>query len=109
MNTAYEKVLLVQMKRVATTVYLVPILNPSPAMVMASDGRDGAHVSVSLSNRTPNWREMWYINNLFWDEEEVVIQYHPAKSAYVNRHANCLHLWRPVGQERPTSPKALVG
>jgi len=26
--------------------------------VIASDGMDWEHVSVSLPNRTPNWREM---------------------------------------------------
>jgi len=46
---------------------------------------------------------------LFWDAEDVVIQYHPAKSEYVNVHDNCLHLWRPVGVELPTPPRELVG
>ena len=64
--------------------------------VIASDGMDWEHVSVSLPNRTPNWREMCFIKDLFWDEEDVVIQYHPKKSEYVNRHDNCLHLWKPV-------------
>ena len=52
---------------------------------------------------------MCFIKGLFWDEEDVVIQYHPAKSEYVNRHEKCLHLWRPVGVEMPTPQKELVG
>jgi hypothetical protein len=68
------------------------------------------HVSVSLPNRTPNWREMCFIKDVFWDEKDVVIQYHPKKTEYVNRHENCLHLWRPVLDDRiPTPPKELVG
>jgi hypothetical protein len=38
----------------------------------------------------------------------VVIQYHPAKGEYVNRHETTLHLWRPIGKEIPP-PKELVG
>jgi hypothetical protein len=60
--------------------------------VVASEGMGWEHVSVSLSHRIPNWREMCFIKNLFWDEEDMVIQYHPKKSEYVNRHDNCLHL-----------------
>jgi hypothetical protein len=52
---------------------------------------------------------MCFIKDVFWDEEDVVIQYHPRKSEDVNRHENGLHLWRPVGKEIPTPPKALVG
>ena len=72
--------------------------------VMASDGRlDGwEHVSVSLRNRCPNWKEMCYIKSLFWDEEEFAIQIHPAKKDYVNNHPYCLHLWKPIdGMELP--------
>ena len=46
--------------------------------------------------------------DLFWDAEDVVIQYHPAKSEDVNNHDYCLHVWPPVEQEIPT-PKELVG
>jgi hypothetical protein len=77
--------------------------------VIASDGEGWEHVSVSLRNRTPHWREMCVIKGLFWDAEDVVIQYHPAKSEYVHNHDNCLHLWRPVGLEIPTPPRELVG
>lgn len=38
---------------------------------------------------------MCFIKDLFWGEEEVVMQLHPAKSQYVNQHDYCLHLWRP--------------
>lgn len=67
------------------------------------------HVSVSLENRCPNWREMCFIKNLFWDDEDVVIQYHPKKSDYVNVHNYCLHLWRPTKEKLPIPPKELVG
>lgn len=53
------------------------------------------HVSVSTERRCPNWIEMCFIKDLFWDEEETVVQFHPPKSEYVNVHQFCLHLWKP--------------
>lgn len=63
---------------------------------MASDGEGWEHVSVSTAKRCPNWPEMCFIKELFWDDEDLVVQYHPAKSNYINVHPHCLHLWRPV-------------
>lgn len=77
--------------------------------VIVSDGEGWEHVSVSCPNRCPNWPEMCFIKNLFWSEEETVIQYHPPKSEYVNCHPNCLHLWKPTDAEIPTPPSILVG
>ena len=62
--------------------------------VIASDGAEWEHVSVSLPNRIPNWREMCLIKELFWGDEDTVVQFHPPKADYVNLHPNCLHLWR---------------
>ena len=67
------------------------------------------HVSVSTPKRAPNWKEMCFVKDLFWDEEECVIQYHPPKSEYVNHHPNCLHMWRPRRQALPLPPHHLVG
>lgn len=55
------------------------------------------HVSVSVSrkpNETPTWDEMCAVKDLFWAPDETVVQFHPAKSEYVNVY-NCLHLWKP--------------
>lgn len=78
-------------------------------IVLASDGLGWEHVSVSLTNRTPNWKEMSMIKALFWDAEDCVVQYHPPESEYVNQHEHCLHLWRPIGQDIPRPPRELVG
>ena len=68
--------------------------------VVASGEMGWEHVSVSHSgNRTPTWAEMCMVKDLFWDDEDVVVQYHPAKSNYVNFHSHTLHLWRKVGTE----------
>ncbi|EGR1128985.1 hypothetical protein ACKVFG_003347 [Vibrio cholerae] len=66
----------------------------SPLTVIASDGAEWEHVSVSLSHRCPTWEEMCLVKSLFWDEEDAVIQIHPPKSQYVNNHPYSLHLWR---------------
>ena len=62
---------------------------------VVSDGGGWDHVSISLEHRCPTWEEMCYAKDLFFREEETVIQYHPPKSEYVNDHEYCLHLWRP--------------
>jgi hypothetical protein len=79
------------------------------ASVIASDGAGWEHVSVSFENRTPTWEEMCQIKAIFWDSDDVVIQYHPRASDYVNMHRHCLHLWRPTDSEVPTPPPILVG
>jgi hypothetical protein len=83
--------------------------------IIASDGAGWEHVSVHVfiggkeKFAMPFWDEMCYIKDLFWDEEDVVMQLHPKKSEYVNLHAYVLHLWRPTSQAIPTPPSILVG
>jgi len=80
--------------------------------IIASGACDEAegweHVSISCQHRCPVWEEMAFVKDLFWDEEECVIQFHPPKSEYVNCHPHCLHLWKPPF-EVPTPPSILVG
>lgn len=78
-------------------------------------GWEHASVSVLYLNtkgkpipRTPTWEEMCRVKNLFWMEEEAVIQFHPPKSEYVNRHNHCLHLWRNPLIQILTPPSILV-
>jgi hypothetical protein len=82
------------------------------ALKIISSGSDGTgweHVSVSTERRPPNWQEMCFAKDLFWSEEECVMQLHPPKSEYVNNHPHCLHLWRPVDVKIPMPPTILVG
>ena len=86
--------------------------------IIVSSGEDWAgcglpgapweHVSVSTMLRCPLWSEMCWVKKLFFDDDECVIEYHPAKSAYVNTHGNCLHLWRPSLTPIPMPPKGCV-
>lgn len=83
--------------------------------VQVSDGLGWEHVSISVGekkkqqHRCPTWEEMCYIKGIFWDEEDCVIQYHPAKKDYINMHPYVLHLWRPTDVALPTPPSIMVG
>lgn len=72
-------------------------LNGIDTEVLVGRNEDGwEHVSVRMrTKRLPRWDEMCQIKDLFWDEEEEVVQIHPKQSEYVNI-AEALHLWRPV-------------
>ena len=67
------------------------------------------HVSVSTRRRPPNWQEMSFVKDLFWSEQECVIQFHPPRSEYVNNHPHCLHLWHPTDNHVRLPPSILVG
>lgn len=75
----------------------------------AMDGWEHVSVSVAGKNRTPNWNEMCFVKNAFWDEDDTVIQFHPAKNDYVNMHPFCLHLFRPSNGEFPKPNSLVVG
>ena len=91
--------------------------------IIATDGQDPdvpeandwEHVSVRAvralahRERTPTWKEMAHIKSLFWEDEDVVVQFHPRRSAYVNEHPHVLHLWRFRGRDFPTPAPGLVG
>lgn len=66
------------------------------SLVVGTNEGGWEHVSISLrAKRLPTWEEMCLIKDIFWDDEEEVVQMHPKKSEYVN-FAEALHLWRPV-------------
>lgn len=90
------------------------------ALVISSEGNEEIpweHVSArvafakyhgKLKERVPTWDEMCAIKKLFWRDDEVVMQLHPAETEYVNINPNVLHLWRPTKLPIPVPPLALV-
>lgn len=80
-----------------------------------SDGEGWEHVSVTVAplkkdaTRCPTWEEMCWIKDVFWKDDEAVVQYHPVKSDYVSMHHFCLHLWKPTNQQLPTPDPLMVG
>lgn len=79
--------------------------------VIASDGGGWEHVSVSCHGRCPTWEEMCAVKEIFWRDDEAVMQLHPAKSEHINNHPFCLHLWKPCDGTStiPLPPSILVG
>jgi len=84
---------------------------------IASDGSGWEHVSVHAFQlrkgrrivRTPTWDEMCWIKATFWDDDDVVVQFHPRKRDYVNAHPATLHLWRSTAGDFPRPDPILVG
>lgn len=80
--------------------------------VIACDGVETGweHISVSvgITRIPPSWEEMCFVKDLFWNEDECVVQFHPTKSDYINIHAGVLHMWKCVNQQFPMPPKIFV-
>lgn len=81
---------------------------------LASNGSGWEHVSVTeeFSTKPVPWSVMCKIKDLFWDDDQWVVQFHPPRAEYVNYHPGCLHLWRYIGGgpfEMPTPHSRLVG
>ncbi len=81
-------------------------------IIIAGEGYGWEHVSVHCvsdnKERTPTWSEMCYVKDIFWDEEDCVVQYHPPKSEYIDCHKFTLHLWRPINRVIPVPDKWMV-
>lgn len=63
--------------------------------IIASSDAGWDHVSISLMNRVPNYKEMCWVKEQFFQDYELAIQYFMPKAQHINIHPNCLHLWRP--------------
>ncbi len=66
------------------------------------------HVSVSHKLTVPTYYELSWIKEQFWEDSETVVFFFPAKTAHVNIHANCLHLWRMTDGTFPMPPVEAV-
>lgn len=81
---------------------------------IVSDGLGWEHVSVRIVDKKfkhdwiPDYRALKTIKELFWGDDECVVQYFPAKADHVNIADNVLHLWKPILQEMPVPPKVFV-
>lgn len=66
------------------------------------------HVSISCADRCPTWEEMQYVKELFWDDTETVLQFHPRCNKYKNLHPFTLHLWKRAGKDHELPPSELI-
>ncbi len=79
--------------------------------IVASWAGGWEHVSIN-GKKTPTWEQMCKLKEACWKDDETVVQYHPAKTEYVNNLEHCLHLWRPIEKYSgalPTPPAIMVG
>lgn len=67
--------------------------------VLISEGLGWDHVSVSTPTRVPNWQEMNNVAELFFKDDECLMQLRVPKSEHVNVHNYCLHWFRPQTAE----------
>ena len=70
------------------------------------------HVSIDGKNRMPTWEEMCQLKDMFFDDTECCVEYHPPKSEYVNNVKYCLHIWKPIEKysgKLPIPPSIFVG
>lgn len=52
---------------------------------------------------------MAHVREMFFRDDETVMELHVPKSRHVNHHEYTLHLWRPQNQEIPAPPGVFVG
>lgn len=80
---------------------------------IASDSGGWEHVSAHVADkakmRMPTWPEMCKVKDIFWEAEDVCVQFHPKQSEYVNNHPYVLHIWRKKGRPYVGPPYYLVG
>ena len=95
--------------------FILPSCEPGWQLRIICDNGDTSgweHASVCAAKnnrlRIPNWKEMCQIKEICWEEEDVVMQLHPALHNYVNTHPYVLHMWRPLKEEIPVPPLNLV-
>jgi DNA-directed RNA polymerase subunit RPC12/RpoP len=81
------------------------------ATLVCTWGAGWEHVSISPTRKsyTPSWDDMCRLKDVFFKDDEAVIQIHPPKSEYVNNMPNCLHLWRCTYKDMVLPPAILVG
>lgn len=79
--------------------------------IVWSYGGGWDHVSVAPRQRriTPSWEDMCMIKDIFFNDDEMAVQYHPHKDVYVNNLENCLHLWRPHNEHELLTPPSIMG
>ena len=79
--------------------------------LVVSKGGGWEHISVSPAKLRiiPTWEDMRILKDIFWNEDEAVIEVHPPKAEYVNNMPNCMHLWRCYYKDMVLPPSCFVG
>lgn len=64
-------------------------------------GNTWEHVCITPKQgcRTLKFVEMCFLKDIFFKDEETVLQTLPEKTNYINNAQNSIHLWRPLHSE----------
>lgn len=86
---------------------------PDVLLCIVSDGGGWDHLSAHGESGggqmfTPSWDDMAFLKELFFEDDEVVMQLHPAKKYYINCEPHTLHLWRSQEKDIPTPPRWMI-
>ncbi|MDE5860853.1 MAG: hypothetical protein K2H28_01515 [Ruminococcus sp.] len=65
-------------------------------------------VYISRVSNRPKWDELCETKEIFWNDDECVIQYIPSESMHKDKYNNCLYLWKSVSVEIPIPPETLI-
>jgi hypothetical protein len=63
------------------------------------DNRWWRHVSCSLNNQIPSWKDLREVKDVFIGKDKKAFQIFPPEKEYVNIHPYVLHLWCPLGHD----------
>ena len=58
---------------------------------------------------TPNWDEMTYIKDTFWEPHDCVMQLHVPQAEHISMSDSTLHLWQPQYADIPMPDPIMVG
>ena len=87
---------LVPMFRTNTKSYIVKHRGVKLMYIVGENENSWEHVSVSRDDcKTPTWEQMCKVKETFWNDDEVVLQFHSRKDEGIGK-IETLHLWRPV-------------
>ena len=91
--------------------YWFDLITQKGYSIVMSWGGGWEHLSVNplKNDKTPSWEQMCKFKNMFFNEDETCVEYHPAKKDYVNNMPHCLHIWRPLNEKLPIPPSIFVG
>lgn len=80
------------------------------ASIVISWTDDWEHVSVApfIRSNVPTWKDMCFIKDHIFKDDEAAIQIHPPKSENISLVDNCLHIWRPYTESLVLPPSILV-
>jgi len=91
--------------------YVIPMARGVLLQVIACDAEGWEHVSVTVlthRSRCPTWEEMERVRELFWRDDETVMQLSVPRADHINAHPYCLHWWKPIDAEIPRPPSNMV-